>query len=252
MPGRAPASCINGVSGASFAVWAPNARRVSVVGSVQPVGRPAPRPCACGASAACGKSSCPDVARVTSTSSKSWAPHGEIAAQGRPLAFHAQLRPETASVVQAAARHACPCAPTAPPPTRWTQPISDLRSAPGLLAQGRGWRWLTYRELAETLVPYASELGFTHIELLPVTEHPFDGSWGYQPMGLYAPTSRFGTPGRLSYFVRRGPRGRPGRDPRLGARPTSRPTRTAWPSSTARPSTNTPTRAKAFTRTGTR
>ncbi len=54
-------------------------------------------------------------------------------------------------------------------------------------------RWLTYRELAEELPAYAADLGFTHIEFLPITEHPFDGSWGYQPTGLYAPTSRFGS-----------------------------------------------------------
>ena len=55
--------------------------------------------------------------------------------------------------------------------------------------------WLTYRDLAEQLPRYARDLGFTHVEFLPVSEHPFDGSWGYQPTGLYAPTSRFGTPG---------------------------------------------------------
>ena len=54
-------------------------------------------------------------------------------------------------------------------------------------------RWLTYRELADQLPGYVRDLGFTHIEFLPVSEHPFDGSWGYQPTGLFAPTSRFGT-----------------------------------------------------------
>ena len=57
-----------------------------------------------------------------------------------------------------------------------------------------GEYWLTYRELAEQLPAYAADMGFTHVELLPVTEHPFDGSWGYQPTGLFAPTSRFGSP----------------------------------------------------------
>ncbi len=55
-------------------------------------------------------------------------------------------------------------------------------------------RWLTYDELAETLVPYVADMGFTHVELLPINEHPLDASWGYQPIGLFAPTSRFGEP----------------------------------------------------------
>ena len=61
--------------------------------------------------------------------------------------------------------------------------------------------WLTYRELAEQLPRYARDLGFTHIEFLPVNEHPFDGSWGYQPTGMYAPTSRFGSPEDFSYLI---------------------------------------------------
>lgn len=67
-------------------------------------------------------------------------------------------------------------------------------------ADGRH-RSLTYRELAEYLIPYVKELGFTHIELMPVAEHPFSGSWGYQPVGLFAPTSRFGSPDDFKYFV---------------------------------------------------
>ncbi|MEO6626412.1 MAG: 1,4-alpha-glucan branching protein GlgB, partial [Burkholderiaceae bacterium] len=66
---------------------------------------------------------------------------------------------------------------------------------------GEGDRWLDWEELARTLVPYAQEMGFTHLELLPVSEHPFDGSWGYQPIGLYAPTARFGPPEGFARFV---------------------------------------------------
>ena len=59
-------------------------------------------------------------------------------------------------------------------------------------------RYLTYLEQAEILVPYVRDMGFTHVELLPVMEHPFDGSWGYQPTGLFAPTSRFGSPAEFA------------------------------------------------------
>ncbi len=68
---------------------------------------------------------------------------------------------------------------------------------------GDGTEFLTYRELAEKLVPYVQEMNFTHVELLPVTEHPFDGSWGYQPIGMYAPTQRFGTPDDFRFLVDR-------------------------------------------------
>src|SRR5262249_13064796 len=65
----------------------------------------------------------------------------------------------------------------------------------------RGGRWLSYRELAEELPAYASDMGFTHVEFLPVCEHPFDGSWGYQPTGLFAPTSRFGSPADFAALI---------------------------------------------------
>ena len=66
-----------------------------------------------------------------------------------------------------------------------------------------GNRFISYLELAETLLPYVLEMGYTHIELLPVAEHPFEGSWGYQVTNYYAPTSRFGTPDELRHFVDR-------------------------------------------------
>ena len=84
-----------------------------------------------------------------------------------------------------------------------TQPMSIYEVHLGSLgARARGGqRFLTYRELAHRLVPYVKEMGFTHIELLPVMEHPFSGSWGYQVLGFFAPTSRFGPPEDFKLFV---------------------------------------------------
>jgi 1,4-alpha-glucan branching enzyme len=112
-----------------------------------------------------------------------------------PCAAAAEMRPATASIVidQAALPR--------PKPTRGSinaldKPMSIYEVHLGSWRRkgDRGEQWLTYRELAEQLPAYAADMGFTHIELLPISEHPFDGSWGYQPTGMFAPTSRFGTP----------------------------------------------------------
>src|SRR5436190_17194156 len=112
-----------------------------------------------------------------------------------PLAFAAELRPQTASIV--VDLHAIP--PPQPAPLHINAldaPISiyEVHLGSWRRRPQESGRWLSYRELAEELPAYARDLGFTHIEFLPVSEHPFDGSWGYQPTGLFAPTSRFGTP----------------------------------------------------------
>ena len=109
-----------------------------------------------------------------------------------PYARQSELRPATASVVAAMPAVVPRSGRRAASGQRAGRAGQHLRGAPGLVAAPRaGNRWLG-DELAATLVPYAREMGFTHLELLPVSEHPFDGSWGYQPIGLFAPTSRFG------------------------------------------------------------
>jgi 1,4-alpha-glucan branching enzyme len=81
--------------------------------------------------------------------------------------------------------------------------LGSWRREPGASHAAGEPGWLSYRALADTLVPYVVEMGFTHIELLPVLEHPLDQSWGYQPLGFFAPTSRFGTPDDFRHFVDR-------------------------------------------------
>ncbi len=182
------------VSGVAFAVFAPNARRVSVVGDFNSWdGRRHPMRVR-------GNGFWEIFMPEAKPGSKY--KYEIIGADGRmlplksdPLAFAAELRPQTASIV--VDLHAIPSPQPAPlhvnaldaPISIYEVHLGSWRRRP----QESG-RWLSYRELAEELPAYARDLGFTHIEFLPVSEHPFDGSWGYQPTGLFAPTSRFGTP----------------------------------------------------------
>jgi 1,4-alpha-glucan branching enzyme len=190
---------IDGVKGVAFAVWAPNARRVSVVGDFNNWDG---RRHMMRLRRECGvwEIFAPQVATGDSYEFEILSAEGEVLRKADPFAFSARLRPETACVV----------APLpAPVPMLPERAIANGRHAPisiyevhlGSWRRKNGHEWLDYRELADTLVPYARDMGFTHIELLPLSEHPFDGSWGYQPIGLYAPTSRFGTPGDFRHFV---------------------------------------------------
>ncbi len=201
--GARPAT-MDGVAGASFAVWAPNASRVSVVGDFNHWdGRRHPmrlrRECGVWEIFLPGV---PEGARYKyeiRTGAGAVLPH-----RADPYALCAELRPATASVV-------------APLPAV-TAPSVQRRNANALDAPVSiyevhlgSWRrkpeehnrWLDWDELADTLVPYAVDMGFTHLELLPISEHPFDGSWGYQPTGMYAPTARFGSPQGFRRFVQR-------------------------------------------------
>ncbi|WP_035057382.1 1,4-alpha-glucan branching protein GlgB [Andreprevotia chitinilytica] len=190
-----------GVKGIAFAVWAPNARRVSVVGDFNFWdGRRNPMRLR----RECGvwEIFIPDLAAGSLYKFELLGAQGQIELKADPYGFAAELRPGTASK-------------TAPLPA--VVPSSEVRKAANTFnapmsiyevhlgswrrVPEEGNRWLTYRELADQLIGYVKDLGFTHIELLPINEHPFDGSWGYQPLGIYAPTSRFGSPEDFRYFV---------------------------------------------------
>ncbi|WP_119270037.1 1,4-alpha-glucan branching protein GlgB [Taklimakanibacter deserti] len=195
-----------GIAGVLFAVWAPNAKRVSVVGDFNRWdGRRHVMRHRKGAGL--WEIFIPELEPKTVYKFEI------IGAQDRllplkadPLAFQSEMRPKTASVI------------AAPEAFTWSdadylkaRAQKDHRRSPMTIYEvhlgswkrhGDG-RFFSYRELADDLLPYAADMGFTHIELLPVSEHPFDPSWGYQPTGLYAPTARFGSPRDFAYFMDR-------------------------------------------------
>jgi len=190
------------VDGVHFAVWAPNAARVSVIGDFnQWDGRR--HPMRKRIDSGIWEIFLPGLTAGAVYKYEIRARDGSIQPlKADPFGFAAEMRPSTASVVASAA----PFPFTAAPPRS-----SDPRRAPmaayevhlGSWRRGPDGRFPTYDELADSLIPYASDLGFTHLELLPVTEHPLDASWGYQPIGLFAPTARFGDPAGFARFVDR-------------------------------------------------
>jgi 1,4-alpha-glucan branching enzyme len=117
-----------------------------------------------------------------------------------PMAFAAEIRPSTASVIFDEEK--LPRPRSAPANVNsLNEPVSIYEIHLGSWRRKGHNEWLTYRELAEQLPAYVRDMGFTHVEFLPVSEHPFDGSWGYQPTGLFAPTSRFGSPEDFATLV---------------------------------------------------
>jgi 1,4-alpha-glucan branching enzyme len=191
----------DGVAGVAFAVFAPNARRVSVVGDFNSWDgrRHAMRVRGNGF----WEIFVPGAAAGHKYKFEVIGPDGTmLPLKADPLAFAAELRPRTASIVVDKTKVARPT----PAPTdinALSAPISiyEVHLGSWRRRPEDGSRWLSYRELADQLPVYARDMGFTHVEFLPVTEHPFDGSWGYQPTGLFAPTSRFGGPADFAAFI---------------------------------------------------
>lgn len=192
----------NEVGGIHFSLWAPNAKRVSVVGDFNfwDGRRHSMR---FHADTGIWDIFIPNAKKGTLYKYEILDKNGTLRLKSDPYAFSAQFRPDTASVASGlpaiVERDEARLKANEP-----DQPISIYEVHLG------SWRrnpennfWLNYAELANELIPYVKEMGFTHIELLPVSEFPFDGSWGYQPTGIYAPTSRFGSPDDLRFFIRK-------------------------------------------------
>ncbi len=189
--------CIDGVDGVNFAVWAPNCYKVAVIGDFN---RWDARTHILQENGASGvwELFVPGIGigerykfEVRSHN------RGYQAQKADPFAFQAELRPKTASIVCDIDAYAWGDADwlearAIDDPLR--QPLNIYEVHLGSWRRGDGGKFLSYRELAQQLVPYLVDMGYTHLELLPVAEHPLDKSWGYQVTGYYAPTSRFGTP----------------------------------------------------------
>ena len=197
---------IDGITGIHFVVWAPNAGRVSVVGDFnQWDGRR--HPMTNRGATGLWELFIPGLADGTLYKYEI-RPRGQdtILLKADPYAVASELRPKTASVARDLS------------PYRWNDqtwmesrrrrdplqvPVSvyEVHLGSWMRVPEDHHRWLTYRELAQKLIPYVKDMGYTHLELMPVTEHPFDGSWGYQSTGYFAVTSRYGTPEDFMAFV---------------------------------------------------
>ncbi len=196
---------INGVKGVAFAVWAPNAKRVSVIGSFNnwdgriDVMR---KHINCGV----WDIFIPGLVEGEYYKFEIKTQDDRILTKSDPLATYAEVRPNTASIVYDINHY------------QWNddewmkyrensntydRPMSIYEVHLGSWRRkgDNGSEFLTYREFADRLVPYVSNMGFTHVEFLPLCEHPLDASWGYQITGLFAPTSRFGTPDDFRYMI---------------------------------------------------
>jgi 1,4-alpha-glucan branching enzyme len=205
----AHACTVNGVAGVNFAVWAPNAQTVSVIGDFNGWQHAAHPMHLRHIDLGVWECFIPGLQVGALYKYAVYSRYNNyVAEKSDPYGFAAELRPKTASIVADIHQHQRQ-------DEAWMQeraqhqqlssPISiyevHLGSWRRVVEESGGNRFMTYRELAHALAPYVKELGFTHVELLPITEYPYDGSWGYQVTGYFAPTSRYGSPEDFQYFV---------------------------------------------------
>jgi len=196
---------VNGVKGVYFAVWAPNARNVSVIGNFN-VWHGGKHQMRVLGSSGVWELFVPDIGVGEVYKYEVKDKSGNIFEKSDPYGYQFEVRPNTGSIVADINKHQWADQEwmdrrRSTDPLR--QPISvyEVHLGSWMRVPEEGNRFLTYRELAHQLVEHVKKMGYTHIQLLPVAEHPFDASWGYQVLGYFAPTSRFGTPEDFQYFV---------------------------------------------------
>ncbi|WP_096201543.1 1,4-alpha-glucan branching protein GlgB [Bacillus sp. FJAT-45350] len=192
----------NNISGVRFTVWAPNAQQINVIGDFNNwngINHPMHKIDHCGI-----WSTFIPVSVHTNYKYEILTTNNELLVKADPYAFYSEVRPNTASTVVDLHQY------------KWNdekwqkekqekniyeQPLSIYEVHLGSWKRKENGDFYSYRELADELIDYVAELGYTHIEILPVTEHPYDRSWGYQTTGYFSLTSRFGTPDDFMYFV---------------------------------------------------
>ncbi len=196
---------INGVKGTHFAVWAPNARAVAVTGDFNSWDQRR-HPMRVLGQSGVWEIFIPGIGEGEVYKFSIKAQNGHILEKADPYGRFSELRPKTGSVVWDISKYKWK-------DSKWMKkraqsqnldkPMSiyEVHLGSWRKRPDEGNRYLTYKELAHELTEYVKYMNYTHVELMPVAEHPFDGSWGYQVTGYYAPTSRFGNPDEFMYFV---------------------------------------------------
>ncbi len=194
---------VQGISGVRFAVWAPNARRVSVVGDFNSWdGRRHPMRLRHGPGV--WELFIPGIGPGAIYKFELLDPNGSLLPlKADPFAWQSEAPPATGSIVMDTARLAPPAPLRQPEAPAAARPISVYEVHAGSWMRGPGNSTLSWEELGDRLIPYLQGMGFTHVEFLPIMAHPFGGSWGYQPLGQYAPHAPFGPPEHFARLVER-------------------------------------------------
>jgi 1,4-alpha-glucan branching enzyme len=194
---------INGIPGVRFAVWAPNAQRISVIGEFNRWdGRI--HPMAAHGSSGVWELFIPEIEQGMLYKFEIRNHAGTLLVKTDPYANAFELRPGTAARAGSAIHHTWQDTEWMKQRNNWDwlhAPLNIYEIHAGSWKRHPDGRFYTYRELAENLVPYLKDMGYTHVELMPVSEHPLDESWGYQATGYFAATSRFGSIDDLCHFV---------------------------------------------------